>query len=158
MRLGISFAALQNMSFLLWVVKWLIWARLVKCQKSRHIFQDEKRKFSQPICDDDLINKTNISRLVWKVFIQNFQAFSIHFSLFKVGMIFRIFINFHFSNRSNKTFKPKKNIPEGTHQYDLMKHAAATLGSGNLRNAVQLPEGEDPNEWIAVNSEFPPDP
>lgn len=55
-----------------------------------------------------------------------------------------------FSNRSNKTFKPKKNIPEGTHQYDLMKHAAATLGSGNLRNAVQLPEGEDPNEWIAV--------
>lgn len=34
-----------------------------------------------------------------------------------------------------------------------MKHAAATLGSGNLRNAVQLPEGEDVNEWIAVNSE-----
>lgn len=50
-----------------------------------------------------------------------------------------------------------------------MKHAAATLGSGNLRNAVQLPEGnfnfnqkvsllmfliegEDPNEWIAVNT------
>jgi len=59
-----------------------------------------------------------------------------------------------FSNRSNKTFKPKKNIPEGTHQYDLMKHAAATLGSGNLRNAVQLPEGEDVNEWIAVNSKF----
>ena len=59
-----------------------------------------------------------------------------------------------FSNRSNKTFKPKKNIPEGTHQYDLMKHAAATLGSGNLRNAVQLPEGEDVNEWIAVNSKL----
>lgn len=54
--------------------------------------------------------------------------------------------------RSNKTFKPKKNIPEGTHQYDLMKHAAATLGSGNLRLAVQLPEGEDLNEWVAVNS------
>lgn len=35
-----------------------------------------------------------------------------------------------------------------------MKHAAATLGSGNLRNAVQLPEGEDINEWIAVNSEY----
>lgn len=28
------------------------------------------------------------------------------------------------------------------------------MGSGNLRNAVQLPEGEDVNEWIAVNSEF----
>lgn len=54
--------------------------------------------------------------------------------------------------RSSKTFKPKKNIPEGTHQYDLMKHAAATLGSGNLRNAVQLPDGEDLNEWVAVNT------
>lgn len=57
-------------------------------------------------------------------------------------------------SRSSKTFKPKKNIPEGTHQYDLMKHAAATLGSGNLRLAVMLPEGEDLNEWVAVNSEF----
>lgn len=57
-------------------------------------------------------------------------------------------------SRSSKTFKPKKNIPEGTHQYDLMKHAAATLGSGNLRNAVALPDGEDLNEWVAVNSEY----
>ena len=30
---------------------------------------------------------------------------------------------------------------------------AATLGSGNLKLAVQLPEGEEMNEWIAVNSE-----
>lgn len=56
-------------------------------------------------------------------------------------------------NRSSKTFKPKKNIPEGSHQYELLKHAEATLGSGNLRQAVMLPEGEDLNEWIAVNSE-----
>lgn len=33
-----------------------------------------------------------------------------------------------------------------------MKHAAVTLGSGNLRLAVMLPEGEDLNEWVAVNS------
>lgn len=33
-----------------------------------------------------------------------------------------------------------------------MKHAQNTLGSGNLRLAVQLPEGEDLYEWIAVNS------
>lgn len=59
---------------------------------------------------------------------------------------------FDSGSRSNKTFKPKKNIPEGTHQYDLMRHAAATLGSGNLRLAVMLPEGEDLNEWVAVNS------
>ena len=58
------------------------------------------------------------------------------------------------SNRSTKTFKPKKNIPEGSHQYDLMKHAAATLGSGNLRLAVSLPDGEDLNEWVAVNSKY----
>lgn len=36
-----------------------------------------------------------------------------------------------------------------------MKHAAATLGSGNLRLAVMLPEGEDLNEWVAVNSKYP---
>lgn len=35
-----------------------------------------------------------------------------------------------------------------------MKHAAATLGSGNLRSAVALPDGEDVNEWVAVNSEL----
>ncbi|KAB0389704.1 hypothetical protein E2I00_013421, partial [Balaenoptera physalus] len=58
------------------------------------------------------------------------------------------------SSRSSKTFKPKKNIPEGSHQYELLKHAEATLGSGNLRQAVMLPEGEDLNEWIAVNKDF----
>lgn len=56
-------------------------------------------------------------------------------------------------SRSSKTFKPKKNIPEGSHQYELLKHAEATLGSGNLRMAVMLPDGEDLNEWVAVNSE-----
>ena len=35
-----------------------------------------------------------------------------------------------------------------------MKHASRTLGSGNIKVAVQLPEGEDLNEWIAVNSEL----
>jgi len=41
-------------------------------------------------------------------------------------------MSFLFGNRSSKTFKPKKNIPEGSHQHELMKHAAATLGSGEL--------------------------
>ncbi|XP_047143765.1 MOB kinase activator 1B [Hydra vulgaris] len=61
-------------------------------------------------------------------------------------------MSFLFGSKNTKTFKPKKSIPEGTHQYDLLKHAEATLGSGNLRNAVMLPEGEDLNEWIAVNT------
>lgn len=34
----------------------------------------------------------------------------------------------------------------------LQKHIDATLGSGNLRDAVRLPPGEDMNEWLAVNS------
>ncbi len=36
----------------------------------------------------------------------------------------------------------------------LKRYAEATLGSGNLRAAVVLPEGEDLNEWLAVNSEL----
>ena len=56
-----------------------------------------------------------------------------------------------FLTRAAKTFKPKKNLPDGPHQADLMKHAGATLGSGNLRMAVMLPEGEDLNEWVAYN-------
>ncbi|XP_061994650.1 MOB kinase activator-like 1B [Rosa rugosa] len=34
----------------------------------------------------------------------------------------------------------------------LRKHIDATLGSGNLRESVKLPTGEDLNEWLAVNS------
>jgi len=68
----------------------------------------------------------------------------------EITVIFSFF--FCSGSRSSKTFKPKKNIPEGTHRYDLMKHAAATLGSGNLKLAAMLPEGEDLNEWVAVNS------
>ena len=32
------------------------------------------------------------------------------------------------------------------------EHAKATLGTGNMRSAVVLPQGEDINEWLAVNS------
>jgi hypothetical protein len=62
-------------------------------------------------------------------------------------------------SKKSKTFKAKKDS-EGTNQYRLKKYAEATLGSGNLKLAVQLPEGEDLNEWLAVNSAcsvlFPP--
>eukprot|EP00123_Amoebidium_parasiticum_P006306 comp17289_c0_seq1/m.16413 comp17289_c0_seq1/g.16413 ORF comp17289_c0_seq1/g.16413 comp17289_c0_seq1/m.16413 type:complete len:217 (-) comp17289_c0_seq1:673-1323(-) len=59
---------------------------------------------------------------------------------------------FLFNQKNAKTFRPKKQIPEGSKQYQLKKYAEATLGSGNLRNAVTLPEGEDLNEWVAVNT------
>ncbi|KAK9036478.1 hypothetical protein V6N11_078477 [Hibiscus sabdariffa] len=34
----------------------------------------------------------------------------------------------------------------------LKQHIDSTLGSGNLREAVRLPPGEDLNEWLAVNT------
>ncbi len=33
----------------------------------------------------------------------------------------------------------------------LSSHTKRTLGSGNLRAAVKVPDGEDRNEWIAVS-------
>lgn len=84
----------------------------------------------------------------------------------------------------SKTFKPRKNISETNNnnnnpstntsnhnptignnnnnnnhdvngkQNDLLPETAATLGSGDLRLAVRLPEGEDLHEWIAINSKF----
>jgi len=58
-----------------------------------------------------------------------------------------------FAKNKSQTFKPKKkSIEEGSKQYQLKKYAEATLGSGNLRLAVKLPEGEDMNEWLAVNT------
>lgn len=34
----------------------------------------------------------------------------------------------------------------------LKRHIEATLGSGNIRDAVRLPVGEDLYEWLAVNT------
>lgn len=42
----------------------------------------------------------------------------------------------------------------GMQGVQLKKHIDATLGNGNLRDAVRLPPGEDLNEWLAVNSKF----
>ncbi|KAG8821324.1 Mitotic exit network component [Serendipita sp. 401] len=57
-----------------------------------------------------------------------------------------------FNLGKTRTFRPRKDAPEGTKQYQLRKYAEATLGSGNLRAAVILPEGEDLNEWLAVHT------
>ncbi|RZB65097.1 MOB kinase activator-like 1A [Glycine soja] len=53
---------------------------------------------------------------------------------------------------NQKTFRPKKSAPSGSKGAQLQKHIDATLGSGNLREAVKLPPGEDINEWLAVNT------
>ncbi|OEL30097.1 MOB kinase activator-like 1A [Dichanthelium oligosanthes] len=57
-------------------------------------------------------------------------------------------------NKSHGTFRPKKRVPSGSKGAQLKMHLDATLGSGNLREAVRLPIGEDLNEWLAVNSKF----
>lgn len=52
--------------------------------------------------------------------------------------------------RTRGQFKPR-NAHKGTSSYQLRQFAEATLGSGSLKKAVRLPEGEDLNEWLAVN-------
>ncbi|KAJ0714057.1 putative MOB kinase activator family [Helianthus annuus] len=54
--------------------------------------------------------------------------------------------------RNQKTFRPKKGAPSGSKGAQLKKHTDPTLGSGNLREAVRLPPGEDLNEWLAINA------
>lgn len=54
--------------------------------------------------------------------------------------------------RQPKTVKHRKRHGDAARQLELAKRACDTLGSGNLRQAVMLPDGEDEKEWIAVNS------
>ena len=48
-----------------------------------------------------------------------------------------------------------KNVVKKKHnelQNTIKATMKATLGGGELKNTVKLPDGEDENEWIAVNS------
>lgn len=56
--------------------------------------------------------------------------------------------------RTNRgtAFQPQRRA-KGTSSWQLKQFAEATLGSGSLRKVVQLPEGEDRDEWLAVNGE-----
>ncbi|XP_048382786.1 MOB kinase activator 3B isoform X3 [Stegostoma tigrinum] len=52
----------------------------------------------------------------------------------------------------DKTFRPKRKFEPGTQRFELHKKAQASLSSGvDLKGAVQLPSGEDLNDWIAVH-------
>ena len=46
----------------------------------------------------------------------------------------------------------KKKITKNSRGYGLKQIAKMTLGSGNIEIAVELPSGEDLNEWLAVNT------
>jgi len=52
--------------------------------------------------------------------------------------------------RSRPSFKPQRGA-KGTNSWQLKQFAEATLGSGSLKKVVKLPEGEDKDEWLAVN-------
>lgn len=54
------------------------------------------------------------------------------------------------NQRTRNQFRPR-NANKGTTSYQLRQYAEATLGGGSLRKIVKLPEGEDENEWLAVN-------
>ena len=45
-----------------------------------------------------------------------------------------------------------KKISKDSRGYGLKQIAKMTLGSGNIDLAVELPKGEDLNEWLAVNT------
>jgi MOB kinase activator 1 len=58
-------------------------------------------------------------------------------------------------SKKSQTYKVKKDKTgdDATTTTETVKrYAETTLGSGNLRLAVTLPEGEDLNEWLAANS------
>jgi len=57
--------------------------------------------------------------------------------------------------KGNKTFKPNKKHKGAKRQTlsDFSKKTMATLGnSDGMKQAVQLPKGENINEWLAVNT------
>ncbi|EFC42263.1 predicted protein [Naegleria gruberi] len=52
----------------------------------------------------------------------------------------------------NKTFRPKHKFIKGSNQHTLHKYKKETLGSGDLTEAVKLPQDENLNEWLAINT------
>lgn len=59
------------------------------------------------------------------------------------------------NQRTKNQFRPRIG-KGGATSYQLRQYAEVTLGGGSLRKVVKLPEGEDENEWLAVNSESGP--
>eukprot|EP00611_Tribonema_gayanum_P018310 TRINITY_DN31401_c0_g1_i1.p1 TRINITY_DN31401_c0_g1~~TRINITY_DN31401_c0_g1_i1.p1 ORF type:complete len:242 (-),score=85.55 TRINITY_DN31401_c0_g1_i1:84-782(-) len=57
-----------------------------------------------------------------------------------------------FGSNNKKTFKPVKGHKEGSKHEQLHSYSRTTLGSGDMRLAVQLPPSESLNEWLSVNT------
>lgn len=61
------------------------------------------------------------------------------------------------NGRNRSAFRPQKSH-KGSNAWQLKQFAEATLGNGSLKKVVKLPEGEDKDEWLAVNSKQVQDP
>ncbi|EEU47975.1 uncharacterized protein NECHADRAFT_98881 [Fusarium vanettenii 77-13-4] len=57
------------------------------------------------------------------------------------------------NQRTRNQFRPRVG-KGGSASYQLRQYAEVTLGGGSLRKVVKLPEGEDENEWLAVNTRW----
>jgi MOB kinase activator 1 len=53
---------------------------------------------------------------------------------------------------NSKSFRPRRDIEKNSRLDKVRTIAKMTLGSGNLLHAVELPVGEDLNEWLAVHT------
>jgi MOB kinase activator 1 len=72
-----------------------------------------------------------------------------------IGRKANLFVTRSNSNaRNRQTFQSQKRA-KGSSTWQLKQFADATLGGNSLRKCVQLPEGEDRNEWLAVNGTSP---
>ncbi|CAJ1965068.1 unnamed protein product, partial [Sphenostylis stenocarpa] len=71
----------------------------------------------------------------------------------KVGTFTRGMVNGFFSTLFFMVYiqpiEPSMDFNYKMQGVQLEKHIDATLGSGNLREDVKLPPGEDINEWVA---------
>lgn len=56
-----------------------------------------------------------------------------------------------FGGKKN-SFKPTKSHVEGSKAENISEYTKKSLGLGNMRQAVELPPGEDRNEWFAANT------
>lgn len=56
--------------------------------------------------------------------------------------------------RKGGTFRAIKDVPVGAKGLTLKQHIEHTLGTKTIEEAVNLPPGEDLNEWLAVNTVF----
>lgn len=57
-----------------------------------------------------------------------------------------------FGDKQQQTFRPMKLHAPGSKREQHSNFTMKTLGSGDMRTAVKLPEGEDINEWLASNT------